>query len=98
MVIGQKYFNPFGKFFFFFFNNKNSFFLSSPLHTKGKMSLGKISENDCFKNYFYLNMYISNCLEAHSQISQGCAGGSRDFKEAKYLPPQTVKYLRMELF
>lgn len=51
VVIGQKYFNPFGK-FFFFLSNKNSFFLSSPLYTKGKMSPRTISKNDCFKNYW----------------------------------------------
>lgn len=44
-----------------------------------------------FKNYFYLRLCISNCLEAHSQISQGCAGGSRHFKKAKYLSPSNCE-------
>ena len=46
-----------------------------------------------FKNYFYLSMCISNWLEAHSKISQGCTGGSRHFKKAKYFSPSNCEVL-----
>lgn len=32
-------------------------------------------------DYFWLGVFINNYLEAHSTISQGCAGGSRSFRK-----------------